>query len=211
MQAMNHLLSHKIVAIIRGFNTHDALPIAHALYQGGIRVLEVAMNSPQPLQTIEKIYQELGEDVMVGAGTVLDAETARLAILAGAQFIFSPIFDADTIKLTKRYGMISIPAAYTPTEIMQAFSLGGDIIKIFPASTLGPSYLKDVLAPLPQLKLLPTGGVNLDNIADYLKSGAIGVGLGGALVNKTNKVDSNYLSQLTRKAQQFIDKVNKMN
>lgn len=204
MKSLQIIENQKLIAIIRDFSTEDSVEIAKALQEGGIEVLEIAMNSPQPLQTIEKIKGELGDKMIIGAGTVLDPSSARSAISAGAQFILSPAFSSETIQLTKRYGVISIPGAYTPTEILTAFEQGGDIIKVFPASVGGPSYIKDLLGPLPQLKLLPTGGIDLNNITDFLEKGAMGIGLGSSLVHQTDIVTQDYLKQITKKAHDFV-------
>jgi len=180
------------------------LKIVQSLYEGGIRIVEITMNSPKALSAIEMVADEFGKKMAVGAGTVLDSESARSALLAGAQFILSPTFDAETIKLTKRYGAVSIPAAFTPTEILTAYELGGDIIKVFPATTLGPKFIKDIHGPLPQIPLLPTGGVGLHNIKEYLEAGAAGLGIGSSLVNTKQKVTEQYLVELTEKAKQFV-------
>jgi|SRR5690625_2661301 len=205
MKALNRIYEQKFIAIIRGYNPEEAVLIAKALRDGGVNVFEIAMNSPNPLGTIEKITNELGDDVLVGAGTVLDSESARSAILAGSQFILSPALNIETIKVAKRYGVVSIPGAYTPTEILTAFEAGGDIIKVFPASKLGPDYVKELLGPLPQLKLLPTGGVNIDNMNRFLEKGAVGVGIGSSLVHQTNKVTDEYLSTIKEKAEKFVE------
>jgi 2-dehydro-3-deoxyphosphogluconate aldolase / (4S)-4-hydroxy-2-oxoglutarate aldolase len=203
MDTLFSILENKLIAIIRGAKPADALEIAKALYKGGIKVLEVAMNSPGALSTIEKISEELGEEVLVGAGTVLDAETAREAILAGAKFILSPAVDMETIKMAKRYGIVSIPGAFTPTEILSAYENGGDIIKVFPA-TLGPSYIKNIRGPLPHIPLLPTGGIDLSNIREFIKAGAVGCGIGSALVSKNCGINEEYLTELTQKAREFV-------
>lgn len=203
MNTLFSILENKIIAIIRGAKPTDALEIAKALCKGGIKVLEVAMNSPKALSTIEKISEELGEEVLIGAGTVLDAETARDAISAGAKFILSPTVDIETIKMTKRYGKVSIPGAFTPTEILSAYENGGDIIKVFPA-TLGPSYIKNIRGPLPHIPLLPTGGIDLSNIREFIKAGAVGCGIGSALVSKNCEINEEYLNELTQKAREFV-------
>jgi 2-dehydro-3-deoxyphosphogluconate aldolase / (4S)-4-hydroxy-2-oxoglutarate aldolase len=204
MQILSGILENKIVAIIRGSKPEHVLAIANALYEGGIKVLEITMNSPKALHVIEEVSGALGDKVLVGAGTVLDKETAREALLAGAKFILSPTVDIETIKMTKRYGAVSIPGAFTPTEILQAYENGGDIIKVFPASSLGPGYIKDIHGPLPQIPLLPTGGIDLTNIGAYIKAGAVGVGLGSALVNSKEEVNDAYLHLLTVKARRFV-------
>lgn len=206
MTTLNRILENKIIAIIRGADPNDVMKITEALLNGGVTTIEVTMNSPKALSVIEKITEEFGDRVLVGAGTVLDAETARHAILAGAKFILSPTVNSDTITLTKRYGAVSIPGAFTPTEILSAYENGGDIIKVFPG-ILGPSYIKDILGPLPQIPLLPTGGVDLENIHAFFTAGAVGCGIGSALVNSKQQVDEEYIEQLTSKARQFVSKV----
>ena len=208
MDILNTIKQQKIIAIIRGSKPEDALAISKALFAGGIRNIEITLNSPNALTSIEKIREELGNHVLVGAGTVLDPESARNALLAGAQFILSPSLNLETIKMTKRYGAISIPGAFTPTEILAAYEGGGDIIKVFPASSLGPDFVKDIHGPLPQIPLLPTGGIGLNNIAEYIEKGAIGVGLGSSLVNTKEAVTEAYLEKLTITARQFKSKIN---
>ncbi len=208
MNILSEILDHKIIAIIRGSKADDVLSIARALTQGGIKLIEITMNSPKALSVIEEVSYELGEGTIVGAGTVLDPQTARNALIAGAKFILSPNVDTETIKMTKRYGAISIPGAFTPTEILKAFGDGGDIIKVFPASCVGPTYIKDIKGPLPQIPLLATGGINLDNISSYIKNGSAGVGLGSDLVNSKVTVNEKYLNELTEKAIKFVNKVN---
>jgi 2-dehydro-3-deoxyphosphogluconate aldolase / (4S)-4-hydroxy-2-oxoglutarate aldolase len=207
MDVLSTIKQEKMIAIIRGSEPDDALAIAKALYEGGVRAIEITLNSPGALSSIEKIRSTLGDDLAVGAGTVLDPESARSALLAGAQFILSPSLNRDTIKMTKRYGAVSIPGAFTPTEILEAYESGGDIIKVFPASSLGPGFVKDIHGPLPQIPLLPTGGIDLTNIAEYIEKGAAGVGLGSSLVNSREAVTDEYLRELTEKARQFKDRV----
>src|SRR5690625_1743026 len=209
MKALQKILNEKLVGIIRGFETEDALSIAKALSEGGVNIFEITLNSNKPFHTIERVTDELGDKVLVGAGTVLDPESARSALAAGAQFILSPTVNLETIKLTKRYGAVSIPGAFTPTEILTAYEEGGDIIKVFLASTLGPSFVKDIKGPLDQIKLLPTGGVNLNNVSAYIQAGVAGVGLGSSLVNKTEKVSQLYLNKLTENARQFVEAIKK--
>jgi len=208
MNVLSKILKHKIIAIIRGSKATDVLSIANALNKGGIKILEVTMNSPKALSVIERLTCEFGDELIVGAGTVLDSQTARSALLAGAKFILSPTVDAETIKMAKRYGAVSIPGAFTPTEILKAYECGGDIIKVFPVSCVGPGYIKDIKGPLEQIPLLATGGINLDNISTYLKCGSAGVGLGSSLVNAKFEVNEQYLNELTEKAIKFVHKVN---
>src|SRR5471030_2510556 len=196
MQTLTKILEHKIVAIIRGANPADVLKIAEALYAGGIRILEITMNSQAPLEAIMEVADKLGDKMVIGAGTVLDTESAKAAIEAGAQFILSPIVDIDVIKTAKSYGAVVIPGAHTPTEIVYAFKNGGDIIKVFPA--MSPGYIKDILGPLPHIPLLPTGGVSLENIKQYKQAGAVGFGIGSSLVDTRRAITDEYLDELTQ-------------
>lgn len=209
MEILENIKVSGIVAVIRGSNRKNIVQIARALKKGGVTTLEITVETPHALSLIELVSAELGNDVIVGAGTVLDSETARAAIMSGAKFICSPIANSETIKLTKRYGVISIPGALTPTEILTAFEKGADIIKVFPARVLGPGYLKDIHGPLPHIPLMPTGGIDLNNIGDYIKAGAIAVGVGSTLVNTKGKIDEQELSNLTNKATKFIKEVDK--
>ncbi|MCB5238653.1 MAG: bifunctional 4-hydroxy-2-oxoglutarate aldolase/2-dehydro-3-deoxy-phosphogluconate aldolase [Niallia nealsonii] len=203
MSTLQKILEHKLIAIIRGANPEDTLKIVKSLYEGGIKVVEITMNSPKALTAIERVVDEFGDKMAVGAGTVLDAESARSALLAGAQFILSPTYKEETIRMTKRYGAVSIPAAFTPTEILEAYECGGDIIKIFPATILGPKFIKDIHGPLPQIPLLPTGGVDLNNVKEYLVAGAAGLGIGSSLVNTKKEISEEYLLELTEKSNKF--------
>lgn len=204
MTPLAHILEHKLVAIVRGANPPDLVKIAEALYQGGVRTMEITLNSPGALASIEEVSGAMAGRLLVGAGTVLDPETARAALLAGAQYIISPSLNKKTIRMTKRYGAVSIPGAYTATEILKAHECGGDLIKVFPASAGGPGYFKDLAGPLPFIPLMPTGGVGLDTIKDFQKAGAVAFGLGSALVDTKQPVTDEYLAQLTEKARAFV-------
>ncbi|KHD85294.1 bifunctional 4-hydroxy-2-oxoglutarate aldolase/2-dehydro-3-deoxy-phosphogluconate aldolase [Heyndrickxia ginsengihumi] len=207
MDTFKTIVDSKIIAIIRGAEPADVLPIAKALYEGGIRAVEIALNSKKALSSIEEVASEMGDDMKVGAGTALDPESARAALIAGASFVLAPSLNPETIKITKRYGAVSIPGAFTPTEILQAYELGADLVKVFPASTLGPGYVKDLHGPLAQIPLLPTGGIDLSNVGAYIKAGAAGVGVASSLVNTKQPVTEDYLEQLTAKAKQFVFEV----
>lgn len=206
MTALSHILENKLVAIIRGANPRDLLPIARALHAGGIRTLEITLNSPGALASIKEISGAMDGQLLVGAGTVLDAETARAALLAGARFIISPTLHPKTIRMAKRYGAVSIPGAFTATEILTAYEHGADLVKVFPAS-VGAAYFKDLAGPLPFIPLMPTGGVALGNIQDFRRAGAAAFGLGSALVDTKRAVTDEYLAQLTQRAQQFVQAV----
>lgn len=203
MTALSHILTHQIIAIIRGADPDAIVEIVNVLKSQGIRTLEITINSPKAIAVIEKLSNKFANELLIGAGTVLDPETARAAILAGARFIISPTTDLPTITLTRRYGCVSIPGAFTPSEILQAFEHGGDIVKVFPA-ILGAGYLKEIQGPLPQIPLMPTGGVNIHNIFEFKQAGAVAFGVGSALVNTGKTVDDSYLKALAEKAKAFV-------
>jgi 2-dehydro-3-deoxyphosphogluconate aldolase/(4S)-4-hydroxy-2-oxoglutarate aldolase len=208
MSTLSQILESKIVAIIRGAKPDDVLKIINALFEGGIEILEITLNSPKALSVIEEAAREVGDKMLVGAGTVMDAETARTALLAGAKFIISPSLNIETIEMTKRYGAVSIPGAFTPTEIVTAYTNGADIIKVFPAS-IGVQYFKDLQGPLPHIPLMPTGGINLKNITEFKKAGAVAFGIGSALFDTTHEITKEYLQQLTLKARKYTKAVSK--
>lgn len=203
MTTLSQILEHKIITIIRGAEPDDVLKIVNALYEGGVRVLEITLNSQDALAVIKKISVAMGKQILIGAGTVLDAKTAEAAISAGAQFIISPILNLETIQATKKHGTVSIPGAFTATEILTAYNNGGDIIKIFPAS-VGANYIRDLRGPFPQIPLMPTGGINLQNMREYLQAGAVAIGIGSALVDTSKKITGEYLEQLSVKALEFV-------
>lgn len=205
MTVLSQLLEHKIIAIIRGAQPADVLPIVQALYNGGIKAVEITLNSPNAIQVINEIFDQQKDKMLVGAGTVLDAASASEAIDAGAQFIISPSVDIETIQLTKQKGKVSIPGAYTATEIVTAYKAGGDLIKVFPASN--PQYIKDLMGPLSHIPMIPTGGINLDNIRDFKKAGGVAFGIGSSLVDTKRAITKTYLDQLTAMAKQFVEAV----
>lgn len=200
---LQHILQHKIVSIIRGADPATLTRVVDALYDGGIRTVEITVNSEQPMESIAAVVKHTAGRMRIGAGTVLDPETARLALLAGAEYIISPTFCSETIRMTKRYGAVSIPGAMTPTEILAAYNAGGDIIKVFPAS-VGPSLFREIKGPLPHIPLIPTGGVTLDNIRSYKEAGAVAYGIGSALVNGKEPVTDALLETLRERAGAFV-------
>jgi len=209
MSLEERIKENGIAAVIRGAKPENIVPIAKALKAGGVKTLEITVETPRVLELIERVSYEMGDEVIVGAGTVLDPETARAAIIAGAKFIFSPTVNVETIKITKRYGVISIPGALTPTEILTAYENGADIIKVFPANVFGPSYLKDIHGPMPQIPLMPTGGLDIHNVGEYIKAGAVAAGIGSSLVNTKKTMDNQYFIELEEKAAQFVEAVRK--
>ncbi len=202
MAVLNLLTNHKIVAIIRGAQPADVPGIVHALYAGGIYAVEITLNSAYALQVIKYVADDVKDSMLIGAGTVLNASSAIAAIDAGAQFIISPSFDAETINVTKKRGVVSIPGAYTATEILKAYDAGADIVKVFPAPS--PQYIKDIRGPLSHIPMMPTGGVNISNIREFSDAGAVAFGIGSALVDSKQTVTKDYLAQLTANAAAFV-------
>ena len=173
-----------IVPVVRAESAEEALRAIDAIREGGVDILEITMTVPGALRLIEEVSRRLGKDAVVGAGTVLDAETARACILAGAQFVVSPALSTSTIACCRRYGVPVFPGALTPTEVLAAWEAGADMVKVFPASALGgASYIKALKAPMPQIDLIPTGGVNLETAADFIKAGSTALGVGADLVD----------------------------
>ncbi len=195
-----------VVAVIRARSKDQLLDLAKALLEGGVVAIEVTMSTPKAVAGIEQLADELGDKAVIGAGTVIDAATCRDVISAGAQFVLSPTFDRAVVETTRRYGKISVPGAFTPTEILTAWTAGADVVKVFPSTALGPAYFKDLLAPLPQLKLTPTGGVDVKNAGDWIKAGAVCVGAGSALVTKDALANNDWTS-VTKNAKAFIDAI----
>jgi 2-dehydro-3-deoxyphosphogluconate aldolase/(4S)-4-hydroxy-2-oxoglutarate aldolase len=201
---LTRVLSSGIVAVIRSTSSEQLVEVARALYEGGVDVLEVTFTVPRALEIIAAVRQSLGDKVLLGAGTVLDPETARAAFLAGAEFLVAPTVNLDVIRLGNRYDKLVMPGAFTPTEVLTAWEAGAQVIKVFPADIGGPAYLKTLHGPLPQVRLLPTGGVNLNTISDFLKAGACAVGLGGALV-EPKAVQSGDMDRIRSLAAQYVE------
>ncbi|MCM3744042.1 bifunctional 4-hydroxy-2-oxoglutarate aldolase/2-dehydro-3-deoxy-phosphogluconate aldolase [Sporosarcina luteola] len=195
-----------LVAVIRRPTQSQIHSIAEALVFGGVGALEITVDTPGAFAMIKSLKETFKDRALVGAGTVLDAESAKAAIDAGSDFIFSPSFDVNTIQITNRYGKISIPGVMTPTEIVQAYSAGADILKVFPGDALGANYLKDLQGPLGHIPMMPTGGVSLDNVEKFIKNGAVAVGVGGTLVDGKAIAEERY-DELTKIAEQFIKKI----
>ncbi len=197
-----------VIAIMRAQSSDQLIAAADAIRQGGVRAIEVTMTTPGALQVIEQATGRYGDDVLFGAGTVLDAETARAAILAGAGFIVAPTLNLGVIELCRRYNIPVMPGCYTPTELLTAWEAGADFVKLFPADVGGPGLVKALLAPLPQLQIVPVGGVDLNTTADFIRAGAVAVGVGSSLINQ-KLLDSGDMAELTRRAAGFIAEVKK--
>lgn len=195
-----------LIAVIRRPKKSQIHYIAEALVEGGTGALEITLDTPGALEMIRELKEKFNDRVLVGAGTVLDAVSAKSAIDAGSDFIFCPSFDVETIQMTNRYGKISIPGVMTPTEIVQAYSAGADLLKIFPGAALGENYIKDLQGPLGHIPMMPTGGVNLDNVETFIKNGAVAVGAGGSLVDAKAIAEERY-EVLTEISKEFIKRI----
>jgi 2-dehydro-3-deoxyphosphogluconate aldolase / (4S)-4-hydroxy-2-oxoglutarate aldolase len=203
-EIVNSIAACGLIPVIRTTEASQAIKVADALEKGGAPVFEITMTVPGALKVLEELAKTVSDGVVLGAGTVLDAETARLAILAGAQFIVSPTLDAETIKMCNRYAKVVVPGALTPTEILQAWEMGADFVKVFPADAVGgPSYIKAVKAPLPQVELVPTGGVDIHTAPEFIKAGATAVGAGGSLIDKKILAEGAY-GRLVEKTKDFL-------
>jgi len=200
---LERVLDRVIVAVIRAESPEKLVDVAEALVAGGVEVMEITLTVPRATQVLEKLAQKLGDRILLGAGTVLDTETARAAILAGAEFIVSPAVNVEVIELCRRYSKLIMPGALTPTEVVTAWQAGADIVKIFPSELTGPKYIKALRAPLPQIRMMPTGGVNLDTAEEFLKAGACALGIGGSLV-EPNAVASGDMKRIEALARRYV-------
>jgi 2-dehydro-3-deoxyphosphogluconate aldolase / (4S)-4-hydroxy-2-oxoglutarate aldolase len=201
-QNLDRLLSDGLVAILR---TNTAAPLdelVSVLVEAGVETIEITLTIPGALAALERLSAQWGGRVLLGAGTVLDAPTARLAILAGARFLVSPCVDLPTIEMCHRYDVLAIPGALTPTEVLAAWNAGADIVKIFPSDVMGPDYFAAIRRPLPQIRMMPTGGITLDSIPQFIAAGACAIGAGGTLTPAT-AVQTRDWAHVTELARQF--------
>lgn len=201
---LGRVLRCGIVAVVRSPSSEQLVEVARALADGGVTTIEITMTVPRVLDVLRKVRAALGEEILLGAGTVLDAESARAALLAGAEFVVSPALNPDVIRLCRRYDKLVMPGAFTPTEVLTAWESGADIVKVFPGDVGGPSYVRALRGPLPQVRLMPTGGVNLETAADFLRAGACCLGVGGALVEAKALQDGAF-ERIRSRAEQFVE------
>jgi 2-dehydro-3-deoxyphosphogluconate aldolase/(4S)-4-hydroxy-2-oxoglutarate aldolase len=201
---LRHILECGIVAVVRSPDSSQLVEAARALADGGVTVVEITMTVPGALDVVRQVRAALGERVLLGAGTVLDPETARAALLAGAEYIVAPTVNLDVIRLCQRYDKIVMPGAFTPTEILGAWEAGADIVKVFPADVVGPAFFKALRGPLPQIRLMPTGGVDLTTAAAFLKAGACCLGVGGQLVEPKAVAERNF-ARIRELARQYVE------
>jgi 2-dehydro-3-deoxyphosphogluconate aldolase/(4S)-4-hydroxy-2-oxoglutarate aldolase len=202
-QIIEQLLNPGVIAVVRAKRADQAVPLAEALVAGGVIAVEITMTTPNAIAAIKEASSQLGDRALVGVGTVLDEATCQAAIDAGAQFIVSPICRRELVPLAQKAGKPIMLGSYTPTEAQLAHEAGSDFIKIFPADTLGPNYIKALRAPLPHLKIVPTGGVDLKTIGDFFKAGVAAVGAGSSLISK-DVLDKDDWETLTKTAMAFV-------
>lgn len=184
-EVFNRMVSEGLIPVIRVSSAGEAIDVAHAIKEGGVTLIEITMSVPGAIDAIKELTKKYRDDIIMGAGTILDPETGRAALLAGAQFIVTPVLNLDLIQLAHRYSAVIVPGAMTPTEILTAWNAGADMVKVFPAAQLGgPEYIKALRGPLPQILYVPTGGVNLQNAGAFIKAGSTALGVGGELVDK---------------------------
>lgn len=203
-EILSSIIEIGIVPVVRAPSAEAAIRAVEAIYQGGIRAAEITMTVPGALRALEKVADALGDKIVLGAGTVLDAETVRSAMLAGAEFFVSPGLKLSVIEMVRRYSKVSIPGALTPTEVLAAWDAGADIVKIFPCGNVGgPKYIKALKAPFPHIEMIPTGGVNLETAGEFLKAGACAVAVGAELVDAKSIKEGRY-DVITEKARQYL-------
>lgn len=206
---LSAILEIGIVPVVRVDSSDAAIQSIEAIYRGGIRVAEITMTVPGALKALEKIADKFGDQIVLGAGTVLDPESARACMLAGAQFFVTPALNLKTIEIAKRYSKPIMPGALTPTEVLTAWEAGADAIKIFPCSAVGGAkYIKALRAPFPHIEMVPTGGVNIETIGDFLKAGACAVGVGGELIDTSHAREGRF-EVFEQRARGFMEAIAK--
>jgi 2-dehydro-3-deoxyphosphogluconate aldolase/(4S)-4-hydroxy-2-oxoglutarate aldolase len=203
MNSLRQVLDCGLVAVVRSPDSEQLVEVARALADGGVTVVEITMSVPNALDVLRRVRHALGDRIVLGAGTVLDPETARAVLLAGAEFIVAPTLNLDVIRLCRRYDKLVMPGAFTPTEILTAWEAGADIVKVFPADVVGPAFFKALRGPLPQVRVMPTGGVDLTTAAAFLQAGACCLGVGGQLVEPKAVAERNF-ERIRELARQYV-------
>lgn len=209
---ISKVLEHKAIAIVRGASTDDCIKVADALYEGGIRFMEITFNQKSPdsfsdtAKAISAVAKKYEGKMLIGAGTVTTPELVEIAAEAGAKYIISPDTNVDVIKKTRELGLVSMPGAFTPSEVLEAHRAGADFVKLFPVGNLGPSYVKALCAPISHVKMLAVGGVNENNAADFINAGCYGVGIGGNLANK-KWIEAGEFDKITEVARKLVENI----
>lgn len=209
-EILNRILDKKAIAVIRMADSSKLIRVIEAILEGGVECVEITMTVPDAIQVIRDVSGAIGDQALIGAGTVLDGETAQQTINAGAQFVVGPIFNPEVVQLVHEHDRVVIPGAFSPGEIVTAWETGADVVKIFPATVLGPKYIKDIRAPLPHIRLCPTGGVTVDNAGEWIKAGAACVGIGSDLLDKQAIADNRF-DILTERARRMLTSIESAN
>jgi len=202
-ETLDAMLAGGVVAVIRMKDVERLSRVVMAIREGGVKCIEITMTVPGAVEIIAGMVKSVPPDVIIGAGTVTDKGTAIDVVTAGAKFVVSPVFRPDVVSVTRAAGVVAVPGCYTPTEILSAWEAGADIVKVFPATTLGPKYFKDIAGPFPHIRLMPTGGVTIDNVGEWIRAGAVAVGIGGDLLDKKAIEEGRY-EVLTEKAARMV-------
>lgn len=209
-EILGRILDKQAIAVIRMADSTKLIRVVEAILKGGVECVEITMTVPDAIQVIKEVAGAIGDQALIGSGTVLDGDTARQTMEAGAQFVVGPIFNPDVVKVVHEYDRVVIPGAFSPAEITAAWDAGADVVKIFPATVLGPQYIKDVRGPLPHIRLCPTGGVTVDNAGDWIKAGAVCVGIGSDLLDKQAIQDDRF-EVLTERARRMVASIQSAN
>lgn len=209
-EILGRILDRRAIAVIRMADSTKIIQVVEAILKGGVECVEITMTVPDAIRVIEDVAAAIGDQALIGSGTVLDGDTARRTIEAGAQFVVAPIFNPDVVKVVHEYDRVVIPGAFSPAEIIAAWDAGADVVKIFPATVLGPKYIKDLQGPLPHIRLCPTGGVTVNNAGDWIKAGAACVGIGSDLLDK-QAIQNDRFDVLTAKAQRMVASIQSAN
>lgn len=207
-QVAAKIAADRVVAVIRLADASKLLPVIEAVGKGGVQCIEITMTVPNAVELIREVSAQVSDDILIGAGTVLDAETAEAVIDAGARFVVSPVLSEEVIATCRKHDIYCAPGCYTPTEILKAYRLGADVVKVFPATSLGPKYFKDLKGPFPYIPLMPTGGVSIDNAHEWIAAGAVAVGIGSDLLDK-KAIDEGRFEVLTERAARMAANVRK--
>lgn len=207
-EALSIIKETGVCAIVRGTSVDALYKVTDALIEGGVKAIEVTFNTPNANEMIKRLSKKYSKDIVIGAGTVLDPETARVAILSGASFVLSPSLNTGVMRMCQRYNVLAVPGITTPTEAITAWENGAQVVKVFPAGALGARYIKEMKGPFSQIDMIPVGGIDLNNVVDFIKAGACSVGIGSTLVNKKLVEEYNF-EEITRRAAAFLNAVKK--
>ena len=207
-ETLSRIISSGVVAVIRMKDTQRLLKVIEAIRVGGVKSIEITMTVPGAVNIIAELVKSVPADVLIGAGTVTDVDTARAVIKAGAQFVVGPILNLDVVRHCHAENVVVMPGCFSPTEILAGWNAGADVIKVFPATSLGPKYFKDLKGPFPDIRLMPTGGVSIENVGEWVQAGAVAVGIGSDLLDK-KAIEENRFEVLSERAKRLVENFRK--